>query len=262
MKKEAVVCPQCEDTGWKPIGYGAERKVARCDCKVAVRGDHLLAAAHIPARYEHCELESFDTTGSRSGLAASLLAARRFVEEYPVERTGLLLVGRYGVGKTHLAIGIIKSLIVQKSIPCLFCDYRELFKDIQDSWHASVEATEMSILRPIFETEVLLLDDLGAMKPTDWKWDTVSHILNTRYNRNLTTIFTSNFPDEPSRIEYASAPKTMRESAERAARQETLGDRITDRMRSRLHEMCRVVEMQGDDFRQTQKGPSLRNAWR
>ena len=118
------------------------------------------------------------------------------MEEYPVESTGLLLIGPVGVGKTHLAVGIIRELIQQKGIGCLFYDYRELLKEIQNSYNPSVSATELSILRPVFEAEVLVLDELGAVKPTDWVWDTVSHILNTRYNDKRTTIITTNYPDE------------------------------------------------------------------
>jgi DNA replication protein DnaC len=105
------------------------------------------------------------------------MPAYRFVEEYPVDRTGLLLIGTIGVGKTHLAVGIIKELIRGKGIPCLFYDYRELLKQIQNSYNDTVKATELDVLRPVFETEVLVLDELGAVKPTEWVWDTVSLIL-------------------------------------------------------------------------------------
>ena len=55
--------------------------------------------------------------------------------------------------------------------------------------------TEIEILRPVFEAEVLVLDELGASKPTEWVWDTVAHILNTRYNDKRTTIITTNYHD-------------------------------------------------------------------
>src|SRR5205807_9421201 len=140
-----------------------------------------------------------------------------------------------GVGKTHLAVGIIRELIQQKGIGCLFYDYRELLKEIQNSYNPQVSATELSILRPVFEAEVLVLDELGAVKPTDWVWDTVSHILNTRYNDKRCTIITTNYPDLPP---GGNMPEG-RTFAQRAARDETLGDRIGERMRSRLQEMCR-----------------------
>src|SRR5438477_12696632 len=94
---------------------------------------------------------------------------------------------------------MIKELILSKATPCLFYDYRELLKQIQNSYNDSVKATELDVLRPVFDTEVLVLDELGAVKPTEWVWDTVSLILNTRYNDNRTTIITTNYPDDAPR---------------------------------------------------------------
>ena len=203
--------------------------------------------ARIPARYEHCTLSNFDSDfpGAHRSLAGALFQANRFIEEYPVESTGLMLLGPIGVGKTHLAVGILRELVAQKSASCLFYDYRELLKEIQNSYNPSVQTTELEILKPVFETEVVVLDELGAVKPTEWVWDTVSHILNTRYNDKRTTIITSNFADLPP------AGQEMRSPAARVIRDETLGDRIGERMRSRLREMCRKVEMEGSDFRQS-----------
>ena len=163
--------------------------------------DSAHCSARIPKRYEHCELSNFEFDGPHRILAAPRMAACKFVEEYPLDSTGLLLIGSIGVGKTHLAVGIIKELVVSKGIPCLFYDYRELLKQIQNSYNDSVKATELDVLRPVFETEVLVLDELGAVKPTEWVWDTVSLILNTRYNDNRTTIITTNFPDDPRETE-------------------------------------------------------------
>src|SRR5262249_44212510 len=147
--------------------------------------------------------------------------------------------------------------IAEKGVACLFYDYRELLKEIQNSYNNSVKTTELDVLRPVFETEVLVLDELGAVKPSEWVWDTVSLILNTRYNDNRTTIITTNFPDEPAA--GIAAPDTSRRSlAFAATRRETLGDRIGERMRSRLHEMCRVVRMEGPDFRQKFRSASFR----
>src|SRR5713226_4431923 len=99
----------------------------------------------------------------------------------------------------------------------------------------------MAILQPVFEAEVLVLDELGAVKPSEWVWDTVSLILNTRYNNKRTTIITTNFPDLKARERPANAGGRSREEATYAAEKDTLGDRITDRMYSRLHEMCQVI---------------------
>ncbi len=257
---QQAVCPLCGGTGWKEVEAGGARRVARCDCVIGARSLKLLARARIPARYEHCEFASFEPVyaGSNKALERALLEARRFVEEYPVESNGLLFIGPIGVGKTHLAVSILKELIAGKGVSCVFYDYRELLKQIQNSYNPQEPTTEMQVLQPVFEAQVLVLDELGAVKPTEWVWDTVSHILNTRYNDKRTTIITTNYPDQPPG-ESVRRSYSQSEAARAAARDETLGDRIGERMRSRLHEMCKVVEMQGGDFRQKIKRASLRD---
>jgi DNA replication protein DnaC len=258
MKVSVEVCSLCEGTGWKSVSIGSERRVTRCDCRVQARTQALLTAARIPKRYEHCELSNFDFDGSHRQLFPARMAACKFVEEYPFDGTGLMLIGSIGVGKTHLAVGIIKELVLSKMIACLFYDYRELLKQIQNSYNDSVKATELDVLRPVFETEVLVLDELGAVKPTEWVWDTVSLILNTRYNSKRTTIITTNLPNLGERERHRSANIRSPEAAKYSAEKETLGDRIGERMLSRLHEMCRIIEMEGADFRKTHRSASFR----
>jgi DNA replication protein DnaC len=261
---ESAACELCSGTGWRMVR--GERKgrtveeATRCDCVLQVQGERLLEAARIPRRYRDCELSNFDHDGQFQSLARAYLAAQRFVQQFPLETegAGLLLTGPIGCGKTHLAVGIAKELISQKAAGCLFYDYRELLKQIQNSYNSSVQATEMEVLRPVFDAEVLLLDELGAAKPTDWVWDTVSHILNTRYNDKRTTILTTNYNDFPPLLELERTAKTPEEMAALAVREETLGDRIGERMRSRLHEMCRVVRIEGADYRMKYKSASLR----
>jgi len=209
-----------------------------------------LAAAHIPERYRQYTLDGYETAfrGAHPSLGQAHLTARKFVEAYPVDTAGkgLLFVGSIGVGKTHLAVGVLRRLVQERGVKGLFCDYRELLKSIQNSYNPQVNTTELELLKPVFAAEVLVLDDLGAQKPNEWVWDTVALILNTRYNDKQTTIITTNYPDSAA----GRGPQT---DVQKAAREDSLGDRIGDRMRSRLAEMCVRVEMAGEDFRQTVK---------
>jgi DNA replication protein DnaC len=247
------VCTICGGSGLRIMQEDGRQFVKDCVCRVQKRAERMLGRAHIPKRYEHCSLESYETKfpSSNRSLSAAHLRARKFVDSYPLETagTGLLLTGSIGVGKTHLAVGILQALVAERGATGLFFDYRDLLKQVQNSYNRQVSATELEILAPVFDAEVLVLDELGASKPTDWVWDTVAHILNTRYNDRRTTIITTN---------YANAGPLGTESGPRGSmREETLGDRIGERMRSRLQEMCVVVEMQGEDFRQKVKRASF-----
>jgi DNA replication protein DnaC len=208
-----------------------------CECQDAKRWAAVLARAKIPERYEHCTFANFKATitGADKSLTAAHLLIRGFAEQYPLERRGILLTGSIGSGKTHLATSALKWVIEQRGAHGLFCDYRELLRTIQNSYNPQVAATEMEILSPVMTAEVLVLDDLGAIRPSEWVWDTVSLVLNARYNAVRTTIITTNYPVLPP--------------GAGGMKEETLGDRIGERMRSRLLEMCRVVEMKGADFR-------------
>jgi DNA replication protein DnaC len=237
----ATACSICSGTGFRIIVRDGDRFAAECECRLGMRAAQRLTAARIPRRYEHCSLESYEF-GMRAGEDSLLHAqymASKFVDNYPVDTggRGLMFTGTIGIGKTHLAVGILRSLIMERGARGLFCDYRDLLKQVQNSYNPQVATTEMELLRPVFEAEVLVLDELGATKPTEWVWDTVAHILNTRYLDKRTTIVTTNYPDRP--------PSTG------PAREETLGDRIGERMRSRLSEMCQTIEMSGEDFRKT-----------
>src|ERR1700728_3270862 len=176
-------CPLCEDSGLRLIVQpDGERYAQPCECRLQLQAARLLKRAAIPKRYEHCTLDTFEPGFGQAdqSLAKAFTTARRFVYEYPVttEGRGLLLTGSVGVGKTHLAVGIIQALIWEKGVRALFCDYRELLKRIQESYNPLVATTELEILAPVFEAEVLILDEVGAQKQTHWGGGRVALFFN------------------------------------------------------------------------------------
>ncbi|MGP8268470.1 MAG: ATP-binding protein [Terracidiphilus sp.] len=246
------VCSICDGVGLVRLVNASGQWVSRaCECQEMVREERRLAAAHIPERYRNCTLDTFDPAfkGANPSLGIALLTARRFVEEYPATTAGkgLIFTGTLGVGKTHLAVGMLRRLVREHRVKGIFCDYRELLKSIQNSYNPQVQTTELELLKPVFAAEVLVLDDLGAQKPNEWVWDTVALILNTRYNDKLTTIITTNYPDLPAGAGF----RADAEGKKPVKGEDTLGDRIGDRMRSRLAEMCIPVNMVGEDLRQS-----------
>ena len=245
-------CPICNGVGLVRVMSDSGLWVSRaCECQQSQREERRLAATRIPERYRQYTLDCYDTDfrGAHPSLGKALLTARRFVDEFPHDTggKGLLFIGSIGVGKTHLAVGVLRRLVREKGCRGLFCDYRELLKNIQNSYNPQVNTTELELLKPVFAADVLVIDDLGAQKPNEWVWDTVALILNTRYNDKQTTIVTTNYSDQPAGAGF----KPDKEGKSPSRSEDTLGDRIGDRMRSRLAEMCVKVEMTGEDFRQT-----------
>jgi DNA replication protein DnaC len=222
------VCAFCYGSGMEVVpGKGARP----CRCRTESRKAKLMAAACIPRRYSECSLQGYKPT---QGNASQLLAfnyAFRLVRDYPAVDRGLLFMGTVGVGKTHLSVAILRGL-VEKGVPCLFYEFGSLLKEIQNSYNSISQTSELKVLAPVFESEVLVLDELGASKPTDWVRDTMMQIINTRYNDKKLTIFTTNYPD----VRFGNLG-------------ETLEDRIGTRLRSRLYEMCKTVPLDGEDYR-------------
>lgn len=238
----------------RPDGVGSA--AVACDCGMQERAGRVIERARVPKRYEHCDFESYVTDLADGKIwtaqhAQSLKNARmltqRFVAEYPVSsEKGLLLMGPSGVGKTHLGVAALKELL-KRGHAGIFCDYRELLKEIQASYNPASESTEMKVLEPIRTTEILVLDDLGASKPSAWVLDIIGLVLNARYNEKRVTILTTNYFDEAA---TSTEPAPRLPGGQRVVvKEDSLADRIGARMRSRLFEMCRTVEVFAPDFR-------------
>ena len=242
------VCPNCFGTGtW----IDPQRGAVPCPCRTESRVERLQRFARIPSRYASCSLDNFRRVPNSSQDEAFLYACR-LVLDYPAVDRGLLFMGPAGVGKTHLAVSIMKGLL-SKGFACLFYEFGALLKEIQDSYNPISKTSEMRVLSPVYESHVLVLDELGATVPTDWVRDTMYQIINKRYNDKKLTIFTTNYLDEPraNPVADADANKSFsrKSNPERIQELTTLEDRIGSRLRSRLYEMCREVRIEGQDYR-------------
>ena len=231
LRDSSTPCPLCEGTGWKSVEESGVRRVIRCDCWRDRVGHTRLVEASIPKRYQHCTLGNF--TAYNESLEQAASKARRVADSFPGGGRGLLLGGQPGVGKTHLAAAVLKQVIQTTGARGLFYDTRDLLRVIRSTYDASIRTTELEVLRPVMTADLLVLDDLGAEKTSEWVEETMNLIVNTRYNERRLTIFTSNYQDIPDDTEPNS-----------------LLFRIGYRMRSRLHEMCEFVEMDGADYRE------------
>ncbi len=260
------VCKLCFGTGtWLKPGAGA----IVCECRRSNSRTSLLNAARIPPRFQGCSLAKYEVLHTSQGHARTF--AHRLVNEYPAVETGLLFMGPVGVGKTHLAVAILIDLIEKKGVPGLFYESGALLKAIQESYSPISQTSEMRVLAPVYQADVLVLDELGSSVSTDWVRDTLYQIINTRYNNRKTTIFTTNYLDElyvehevknlKSRLDELNYGEFTRDKAAEAKQIEKrlktlmetqlLEDRIGTRLRSRLYEMCTKVVIKGEDYRKT-----------
>ena len=219
-------CPLCYGTGLEIVpGKGARI----CSCRHIKKRSGVFDSVRLPKRYDGFHFHNYKPQSPSQESAFKF--ATSLTMEYPAVDRGLLLTGSVGVGKTHLAVSILKGL-TERGFTCLFYEFGALLKEIQDSYNANTQASELGVLSPVLNAEILVLDELGASKPTDWVRDTMAHIINTRYNDKKLTIFTTNYLDE-----------------RRNDREEVLEDRIGTRLRSRLYEMCKTVVIGGEDYR-------------
>ena len=179
-----------------------------------------------------------DNPIARRDLTNVLLTVKNFVRDFPTDaRPGLLLIGEPGTGKTHLAIAAMRK-IIEKGFECIFSDYQNLLDRIRAGYDPSSNSSDKEAYRAALDSEVLVLDDLGAHRVTDWVEDTVTSVVTWRCNNRKPLIATTNLPDGEtggSHIEKSALGKPEYRI--------TLAERIGARARSRLFEMCTVIRM-------------------
>lgn len=233
LSTPSAACPRCNGSGWVPLP-GDSLRVEPCGCQGDLRRQQRVASANIPKRYAHCTLDTFRADSTTLGVAKKRV--QDFVDIWPrdPEGKGLLLMGGCGVGKTHLAVAALLEIIHDgKPGRMLFSNFQDLIQEIQASFDSDQVPSKSELLRPLLEADLLVLDELGSQKPTNFVQDVLYYVINTRYNSELATIFTTNYYDQSSE-----------------AKEETLEQRIGQRLRSRLAEMAeRVVFTGATDYR-------------
>lgn len=221
------MCHLCDDTGWKSVTTDGVRRVVRCDCWREGAAIRRVAQSNIYKRYEHCSFANF--RAYNESLKRALAFARKVVDEFPLDR-GMLLIGLPGVGKTHLAVATLKSWM-EKGGTGLFYTTMELMSQLRGTYSGFERTSEAAILDRVSTVDMLVLDELGRERATEWRDEMLHLIVNARYSNRRATLFTTNFDLSDDPINGLQA-------------------RVGFRIYSRLHEMCEFIHVDGADYRE------------
>jgi DNA replication protein DnaC len=243
-----AVCPKCGGTGFTIVEHANVSAAEPCDCRFQERAAHAEERAQIPPLYRNATFENFVVPGAenpiaRRELTGVLLAVKVFVRDFAtVKPPGLLLIGETGTGKTHIAVAALREIMKRHGREGLFCNYQTLLNNIKAGYDSASNSSNREAYQNTLDADVLLLDDLGAHRVSDWVEDTINSIVTYRCDNRKPLIATTNMPDPDARSTPMEGAESRSERSKPELRR-TLAEQIGARARSRLFEMCTVIRM-------------------
>ena len=244
------ICTHCDNMGFVFRQDNAGREFAtHCECQETKRRIDLFNTAKIPSRFYDATFDNFIVTADPT-LKSALAQAKFLLKNYRKGLwRGLLFMGGVGVGKTRLVCTMVRNYTLTHGIPCLFKEFSALLSEIKTGYDQGL--SESHVLDRINHIDILVVDELGKGRGSDWEIAILDTIISNRYSMRRTTIFTTNYTDNKhTTYREKTVIKSSTEGAQEFIKSETLEQRVLPRIYSRLKEMCDFVEIKGSDFRQ------------
>ena len=215
----------------KKLQMFEEEKKLRKMQEFANKVDKIIKNSKMSKRNLNYKFDNFEVNSNNKKVYQSL---KEYSEKLAnsVERKGLILVGNNGVGKTHLACSIANELI-KNGIPIIYGTLINLLAELKNTYDVDNNISEMEIIKLYEKVDLLIIDDLGKEKPSEWGLEKLFTIINSRYENNLPVIITTNY-NQNSLIDRLSINGEI----------ETAKSII-----SRLYEMCYLVKIEDRDHR-------------
>lgn len=222
-------CPDCHGRGFKLDASTLPVQTIPCPCgmtRLRARAS-AFTGARLPARLHDRTFDNY--VPACLSQEAALADMKHFAEDYESGMKGLVLWGRPGTGKTHLMVALTRELTLGGKASVTFVDFFQLLSEIKGQYAEGY--SETAIIKGLMAADVLIVDELGKGRGTDWEVSILDQVISRRYNAGRTIVGTSNYDPAPE------------------AGKDGLKARMDDRIYSRLCEVCDFIPIEGPDHR-------------
>jgi DNA replication protein DnaC len=216
-------CNYCQDRELIIEEVDGEEIARECPyCKRQKQIQRLFKSSGIPKKYKDCTFDNFIVTEDTKELYNTVMAWKEKFDLLPNNYEGLLLLGTFGAGKTHLLSAIAKHLIYELAVGTIYTSSLALAQELKDFSDVEMVAKKREQLKNI---PVLIIDDFGKERTTPYIYDLYLQVLDHRYDNELPVLISSNMSEREIIQTYNTATF------------------------SRFFDTCDIVTVEADDYR-------------
>lgn len=189
---EAYYCAVCKDTG--------VRDNARCGCFMEIVRRLASAEVNKTSPIKLCGFGSFDLSlypdetdqalgiNIRRAMRHNMEFCMKYAEDFHLPCDGILMRGKTGLGKTHLSLSIANE-VLKLGYSVIYGSAPDLFRKVEREHFGREAVGETELLH---QTNLLIIDDLGAEFDSPFYQSVLYNLINTRFNSGYPTIVSTN----------------------------------------------------------------------